>query len=530
MKKSYSILSLYLLALVLVTSTVLPAHTYAETETSINPPVKWTYNLSVSDPDVPPTTYIPTWLYFAEKNDTIFANVSYLGPRRTIQAIDKTGKKKWDVISNPAGEESHAVVARPDEDGSVYIYQGAEEIIAAYDPNGKKKWDHPIHNAYNTFPTTPIFGKKGLLLAIEQTTVDIYTLFAFQKTSGKLLWKYVLPSYAPLSNSEDIVVGPDGTIYFQQNANTISALNPDGTIKWTEKVFVPVVDIPHFDKQGNLYFFTASGILGLYPDGSRKMKYEPKNNRTLGMTQGPDSTLYLHDYQTIHAVKTDGTLLWQYSFFEKGTGTQTEIVGKPSVGYDGTIYVITRPPKNNTYQVFALNKNGTKKWHYDMTAEFDSFHTRLFETRPAFDKAGNVYVPIDKYLFAIKPDGTQKWTYEAETHYVVDPYVAADGTVYSATYKRLTAFGDKQAEKKLKSLQVSKTRLTLKEKEETKLSLHATYTDGSKENVTEKAAWSTSNASVATIQNGTVTAVAKGTAKITVTYQGKKSTVSVTVQ
>ncbi|MGG3873046.1 Ig-like domain-containing protein [Brevibacillus laterosporus] len=87
----------------------------------------------------------------------------------------------------------------------------------------------------------------------------------------------------------------------------------------------------------------------------------------------------------------------------------------------------------------------------------------------------------------------------------------------------------KPAEKVLSSLKISANTLALEAGNTKSLTLNAQYTVGRPVSITSKAAWSTSNSSVATVTNGRVKAVGAGTAVITASYMGKSVTTSVTV-
>lgn len=65
--------------------------------------------------------------------------------------------------------------------------------------------------------------------------------------------------------------------------------------------------------------------------------------------------------------------------------------------------------------------------------------------------------------------------------------------------------------------------------EEQEIILTALHNDRTKENVTNKAEWTTSDKQIATVKNGIITAVAPGTVKIQAEYAGKKVMISLTV-
>ncbi|MBP1964783.1 Ig-like domain-containing protein [Paenibacillus aceris] len=81
----------------------------------------------------------------------------------------------------------------------------------------------------------------------------------------------------------------------------------------------------------------------------------------------------------------------------------------------------------------------------------------------------------------------------------------------------------------LKYLKTDVVKIELKEGSTAKVEALATYTDGSEEDVTKPALWTSSNIMIADVKDGIIKATGKGTARITVTYSNMKTTVQVTV-
>lgn len=81
----------------------------------------------------------------------------------------------------------------------------------------------------------------------------------------------------------------------------------------------------------------------------------------------------------------------------------------------------------------------------------------------------------------------------------------------------------------VKKLKASETELTLKVDGSEAVTLTATYSDGTTEDVTEKATWTSSDDSIAYAVKGTITGVKAGTATITGTYEDKSAEISVSV-
>jgi hypothetical protein len=83
---------------------------------------------------------------------------------------------------------------------------------------------------------------------------------------------------------------------------------------------------------------------------------------------------------------------------------------------------------------------------------------------------------------------------------------------------------------KLKSLQLSVKTLQLSPGASQNISLQAVYTTGNPVAVTDTATWTSSKPGVATIKDGKITAIAKGSTSIKATFDGKSVTVRVTVK
>ncbi|RTE08448.1 Ig-like domain-containing protein [Paenibacillus whitsoniae] len=81
----------------------------------------------------------------------------------------------------------------------------------------------------------------------------------------------------------------------------------------------------------------------------------------------------------------------------------------------------------------------------------------------------------------------------------------------------------------LKYLKTDVVKLELKEGQTANVSAIATYSDGSEDDVTKPALWTTSNIMIADVKDGVIKATGKGTARISVTFANMRTTVQVTV-
>jgi len=126
--------------------------------------------------------------------------------------------------------------------------------------------------------------------------------------------------------------------------------------------------------------------------------------------------MYCHDvrhtgrspYNTLNNAGTEKWKFW------------TEISGIPSgivISDDGTIYF------GGSYDLYAVNPNGTQKWRFEIIAPVLSC--------PAIDENGTIYVGtayVNTNLYAITPDGALKWKFPAQIF--SSPAIGIDGTIY----------------------------------------------------------------------------------------------------
>jgi len=229
---------------------------------------------------------------------------------------------------------------------------------------------------------------------------------------GTLLWTFETGSGIEASPT----IGEDGTIYFGAMDGYVYAINKDGTLKWKTKIGTPqikgygghshlssVTSTPAIDKDGNIYVTSRDQyIFALDSQGSIKWKFQ------INLTPdhwgsaliGPDGTIY------INASPPDE------NFYE----------------VDETIYIRDNPPKGGLY---ALNPDGTLKWHY--TVDFRMFNS------PTMDKDGNIYIAVltDYYknnLIALNPDGTVKWDVLLTQPVESSPTVGENGVIYLGSF------------------------------------------------------------------------------------------------
>jgi hypothetical protein len=148
-------------------------------------------------------------------------------------------------------------------------------------------------------------------------------------------------------------------------------------------------------------------------------------------------------------------------------------------------------------------------------------------------------IPEQIHLTAVYYDGTSEdvttkadWSIDDESvATVTNGLVTGDASGYAivtAKYGNLTAFIPVNNEI-VKRVDPSKSQISLLLKGSEKVTLMATFPNGTEEDVTAKADWSSDNESIADALKGTITAYGSGKAKITATYGTKTTTINVDV-
>jgi outer membrane protein assembly factor BamB len=284
----------------------------------------------------------------------------------------------------------------------------------------------------NIWLTPGTYSVKAQAKDVYDMTSDWSEVFPVMITNlGTLKWRYFTSVYREIRSSP--AIGQDGTIYFGSLNDTLYALNPNGTLKWSYSTNRDIYSSPAIGSDGTIYFGSYDFYFyALKPDGSLKWRYDAGTSISSSPAIGPDGTIYfgqmVGEYSPgyFNALNQDGTLKWRYP-------TNSDIYCSPSIGQDGTIYFGTFSMENETY-LYAFNPDGTIKWRYP------SVNIR---SSPAISSDGTVYfVTWDYHLYALNSDGTLRWIYSQSSmqfYRELSPILGADGTIYAADYEWLNA-------------------------------------------------------------------------------------------
>ena len=234
-----------------------------------------------------------------------------IGPDGTIYAVDAfdhlyaiapDGGLKW--LVRGAGGKGVAVGA----DGSVYT--GSETSIRAFHSDGSEKW---------TFAQDP----SALILV-------------------------------------GIAVGPDGNVYAAASEGMgVFSLTPEGALRWQtpnpyQRLPILYNEIVFGDNAGTpqLYFFANRLLRGITLAGQPVFSIEggvAQLQWAASPAVGPDGSVHT----AVNAYSPAGDLLWSFT-----NPYPMSVFSKSTIGPDGVHYYV-----QNLSQLFALNPDGSERWH-----------------------------------------------------------------------------------------------------------------------------------------------------------------------
>ncbi len=311
--------------------------------------------------------------------------------------------------------------------GILYIPLTAGNLLAI-SPDGLKVWEAPLGvNIENR--QTPAVGVDGTIyVAVDNRLMAL-------DVDGQELWRYVLPGNEVAETSP--AIGPEGTIFVGSvdvggDADSLYALNPDGSLKWTY-VIGSRPGNPAVALDGTIYIGANDRKLRAFnPDGTLKWEFEGvKHDSTPAIAE--DGTIYVGaggDNVYLFAISPEGQEIWKFP-------TDLFAGGTPTIGPDGTVYVASSIFSGSF--LYALTPDGTLKWELKPAEQLQGVVGDL-----CVDSEGTIYftTTMDGRLNAYSSEGTLKWYWNVGVGSGIGPVVGEGRTVYIAVGAELFALGD----------------------------------------------------------------------------------------
>jgi outer membrane protein assembly factor BamB len=288
----------------------------------------------------------------------------YAGGARGLYALRPDGTQKWyyENVYQPTGIPIHFVVIDDNENiwfDATSTIPGSGSVIRV-GPDGQDEGGVGLGSG----PATQIGEAFDGTIVASGTAIDITgksaqpkswfvggTSFSFAQDGTVYSTRANLMAQSPDHNLawvKDIpaagepVLAADGTIYVGGNG-ALSAVNSDGTGKWSFLVPSHIVMSPSVANDGTVYFgCDDSNVYAFAPDGRLKWKFQTGGavRSTPAITK--NGTIYFGSLDNkLYAVGADGKLKWALT-----TGGQ---VFSPAIADDGTIYV-----QNGEAKLYAI--------------------------------------------------------------------------------------------------------------------------------------------------------------------------------
>jgi outer membrane protein assembly factor BamB len=132
-----------------------------------------------------------------------------------------------------------------------------------------------------------------------------------------------------------------------------------------------------------------------------------------------NGTIYIgaNDFQkSFFAINPNGTEKWH-------VGVAEFIFSSPAIGSDNIIYV-----GSNDGGLYAFYPNGTEKWRVHLGAGW-------VQSSPVIGNDGTIYASSvgSSRLCAVNPNGTIKWFFNAQDYIYCNPAIDNDGTIYTGS-------------------------------------------------------------------------------------------------
>jgi outer membrane protein assembly factor BamB len=243
--------------------------------------------------------------------------------------------------------------------------------------------------------------------------------------------KWSSPEYVV---GQAVVIGTDGTIYYSTGTG-VRAMDPtDGSTIWTTRLWG--TSIPALAADGTIYVAASTGMTvslsALHPDGA--VKWTTVLSSWSGDAPDPPiidniGTVYyaIADVGVFALNPVDGTVYWTYPLLATTSSSL-------AVGIDGNLYVPTSSTTFTLDTVLALHTNGTLAWTWNAPTGVVLTPYCCVGSDGTLYTCGNVMSTETAYIFAISPAGATVWTYTSagEAWSGNQIGVGSDGSLYVA--------------------------------------------------------------------------------------------------
>jgi hypothetical protein len=217
---------------------------------------------------------------------------------------------------------------------------------------------------------------------------------------GTVKWRFKT-GYRDTQTQSSPAVGPDGTVYVGAQDGAFYALHPDGTLAWKYQGSEPVQQHPVVARDGTVYVGIDGRLHAFSAAGALKWTVDLGYDLPGGPSLSPDeTTVYAFTFSeaepvtTLVALNTAGAVKWRYYVWDP----YFPGLCPPTVLADGTVLITSA-------WITALDPvAGANRWYYTPSSSHVSSYSALAAT-----PAGEIVFALDYNLGKLRADGTQVW-------------------------------------------------------------------------------------------------------------------------
>ena len=340
----------------------------------------------------------------------------YTGPRQPLllRTFNTSVVPVPDPVFGTADIQSSAAIA-PDGTAVIGLHNGT--LFALRDPAGAgnqlaARWSFhpPGGSSWHATLAVASDGTVYVGFSTQNGTPDAQgTLYALQAPAAgiepSVLWTVDL---GPGRQTSSPTIGPDGTLYAMGGQGRLSAIAPDGEVRWSAQTGPVLKASPALGQDGTVYVSSMNGKLyAVAPPPA----------------DGPGV----------------GTIRWTFRFAEyPGRGTPVtshsppagaDGIGSgasPMVGPDGSIYVGA-----NNSNLYAISPDGRLEWLFEAEREIAG----IWSTPALSPDGSTLYFGANKGgMYALnRADGSLRWQYPIVGSIYSSPAVDATDTLYTGS-------------------------------------------------------------------------------------------------
>lgn len=266
---------------------------------STNVTTKWDFDFQFINASSRATVTTDGSVYLIAKDD----DNAYL------YALDANGNLQWQYQQANISFSDPVVAA----DGTIYLTTEDDNRLLAINPDGSEKWQKTFTNSLYISPT---IATDNRIYIVESQTSDTTDTIHALDDNGESVW-----STTHASSTRRISIAENGELFIS-SSSAITALNNDGTQKWTTNVEGYNPSELVLNKNGSIYYkstltYSRDQIVALDSDGNLQWtwgSYGKLNVPIIGSNNDIYITLnYEFMQQTILvAIAPDGDEHWAY--------------------------------------------------------------------------------------------------------------------------------------------------------------------------------------------------------------------------